>query len=89
VTMTEYRFEPSRLRVPAGSAVTLVAVNQGRVNHSFTIVGARPRTDSGSLNSGWNRVLRFVAPEERGVYRFICTEEDHEDEGMAGELIVD
>lgn len=87
VQMTEFRFSPAVLRVLAGAQVTLAAVNSGQFFHSLTFVDVR--IDSGSLRPGRTRLVSFMAPAERRVYRFVCTEEGHEEEGMIGELIVE
>jgi plastocyanin len=87
IQMTEFRFDPPSLRVPAGVSIIVAAENTGRVNHSFSMVD--PKVDTGSLPPGRRWVVTFTAPSQRGIYRFLCFEEDHEEQGMVGELIVE
>ena len=86
VDMHEFRFEPKEVRVAAGGDVTLVVVNSGRVNHTFTVVELR--LNSGVLRPGETKALSFAAPNEHRTYQIICTEEGHDEEGMLGKLVV-
>jgi uncharacterized cupredoxin-like copper-binding protein len=86
VRLAEFRFEPNVFEVSSGAEVVLHVVNSGNVFHTFTLPNAR--ADTRPLWPGTSMTLSFSAPQQNGTYRFLCTEEGHEDEGMVGELIV-
>jgi plastocyanin len=86
VRMLEFRFEPNEIEVGSGAEVVLHAVNNGNVFHTFTVLN--PRADTHPLWPGTSATLSFTAPLQTGTYRFLCTEEGHEDEGMVGQIIV-
>jgi plastocyanin len=86
VRLLEFRFEPNELEVGGDADVVLHIVNNGNVFHTFTVL--EPRADTRPLWPGASMTLSFTAPQQPGTYRFLCTEEGHEDEGMVGQIIV-
>lgn len=82
VTATEFAFDPSSLTAAAGE-VTVELLNEGAVEHDFTIdepsahVAAAPgQNASGSVEL------------EAGSYTFYCSVPGHRESGMEGTLTV-
>lgn len=102
VTMTEFVFRPSVIRLPAGRLVTIELVNQGQLAHQFDAPGLRgvpitvraddlyleaPGIEVVRLQPGHRARLAFV-PRTRGRFRFACSIEGHAEAGMTGVLDV-
>ncbi len=87
ISASEWRFDPSSLRVRAGESLTLTVSNAGTQLHTFTV--PKLRVDSGPLELGATRELTFTAPTERGSYKVLCTFPGHEEAGMIGSLVVE
>jgi plastocyanin len=79
-----FRYEPSELTVESGDSITIRLVNQGTVEHDFTIdeFDFQVATAVGETAEG---TLTGVEP---GTYRFYCTVPGHAENGMVGELVV-
>jgi plastocyanin len=86
VRLREFRYEPVVIEAGPGASVVLQVVNEGRVFHTLTV--PEVKADTRSLWPASSSPLTFTAPDQPGTYRFLCTEEGHEEEGMVGELIV-
>lgn len=95
-------YEPSTLEVTAGEPVALTLINNGALEHDFSIekiaVTSVSESNPGwhshihgdlhaSVNPGETNVLTFT-PTEPGTYNFFCTVAGHKAAGMEGTLIV-
>jgi plastocyanin len=69
VVMQDSSFQPTVLRVPAGSAVTLEVRNDGQKSHNLTIDGLHVST--GPMHHGDVMTVRLTAP--KGTLQFRCT----------------
>lgn len=94
IGMTEFAFDPENVTVVAATDVAVDVVNEGAVEHNWTVV-AEPVSDAagiadaeilfelgadaGSSESGTLNV-------EAGSYQLICTIAGHFEAGMVGEL---
>ena len=85
VVAREFSFGPAEIRVKAGEPVNVVYVNEGAEFHDFVITGLdfRLNADPGV------EVVGGLAVEEPGTYEFICSVDDHKDQGMVGTLVVE
>jgi len=88
VTMTEFKFDPSTMSVPAGS-VTFWLVNSGSTAHDMSIKDSSGKTIATSelVSSGDSKAFT-VSNLAAGSYTFICTQPGHEASGMKGTLTV-
>ncbi|MFN0144940.1 MAG: cupredoxin domain-containing protein, partial [Dehalococcoidia bacterium] len=86
VTLAEFSFTPSELRVKTGAAVTVLATNSGIRTHTLSIPAIQANT--GDMGAGTTVNLSFTAPAP-GRYDFLCTIGSHAESGMVGVLIVD
>lgn len=79
---SELQFEPSRVKIPANTDVTVVLRSDGILAHNFTIeelgirVSVRPGEEA-----------EFTLNADAGTYTFSCTVRGHEEAGMVGTLI--
>ena len=102
VTMREFMFQPTTIRLAAGQPVRLVLLNRGQLAHQFetAYLHAVPVRVAGDvlsveaagldvtrLNPDGTARLEFI-PQHRGRYVFACTIEGHREAGMAGALDV-
>jgi uncharacterized cupredoxin-like copper-binding protein len=87
VATTEWRFDPATLHLRAGQSLTLSVTNAGAELHTFTV--PKLGIDTGPLQPGATRELRFTAPVERGRYDALCTFPGHKEAGMTGSLVVE
>ncbi|MCE4610595.1 MAG: cupredoxin domain-containing protein [Desulfurococcales archaeon] len=89
VRLYEWGIEPSEIRVPPGTTVRFVIVNEGRYTHAFEI----EREDIGfeasskTLGPGQDDTLE-VTFEEPGTYEIYCPIGNHRALGMEGVIIV-
>lgn len=83
----EYRFNLSRVRLPAGRVV-LQLKNIGEDDHDFRIIGPRGtvRAETGTVSPDDLGVIRTTLA--RGRYTYLCTVADHAARGMAGRFVV-
>jgi uncharacterized cupredoxin-like copper-binding protein len=102
ITMREFAFQPSMVRLTAGQTVRLVLANEGQIAHQFEsrylhavpirvgddrLSAEAPGLDAARLNPEGEAWLEFV-PRRRGRFAFACTLEGHREAGMAGTLDV-
>jgi plastocyanin len=66
VTIRDYTYSPSPLRIRAGSTVTIV--NRDTAPHTATDDGGR--WDTGALSQGQSATVTFDTP---GTYTYFCT----------------
>lgn len=101
VTISDFKYTPNTLTVPAGKEITLNLKNDGFVSHQFIIF--KLGTDAGVKFSpedekniywkvevlpGKSAVAKFTAPTEPGQYYVTCGLGGHHEMGMVGTLIV-
>jgi uncharacterized cupredoxin-like copper-binding protein len=98
VVATEYRFEPSTLRLRRDQPYRLHFENAGKELHEFTApaffqsVGLR---NSDALSAGGREIVAqprqqkdvFLLPRRAGRFELRCA--DHDWEGMVGEIVVE
>jgi uncharacterized cupredoxin-like copper-binding protein len=102
ITMREFAFQPSVVRLAPGQTVRLVLANEGQIAHQFESAYLRavpvrvgddrlsvdaPGLGAARLNPEGAAWLEFV-PRRRGRFGFACTLEGHREAGMAGTLDV-
>ena len=101
VTMSDYKFTPDTIVVPAGETITLNFTNKGFVSHKYVIfklgtTAGKSYGDEDAVNIYWSfEVLpghadsgSFTAPSEPGEYFVTCGILGHLEAGMKGKLIV-
>ncbi len=85
VASTEFAFDPAPIAVAPGEEVTIRLTNDGVVEHNIEIGGlgvfvvAQP---------GETTEVTFTAPEESGVFEYVCNIAGHREAGMVGTLYV-
>lgn len=82
VNATEFAFEPSTIEVPAGVPVTIILVNDGVVEHDFSI-------DDIDLHIFANpgETVRETVTFTAGTYEVHCAVAGHKEAGMMGTLV--
>lgn len=100
VTMTDFKFDPANVSVPAGQQITVSLTNNGSVEHSWGVLKTKAAgstiTDADKANllavkvvpPGGTDTLTFTAPAEAGDYQVVCDVPGHFEAGMAGTLTV-
>ena len=89
VTMTEFKFDPSTISVPAGKVVFYL-VNAGNgTSHNFIIRDSSGKKIAGSeLVSAGDQSVFTVDNIAAGSYTIFCDQPGHEASGMKGTLTV-
>jgi len=85
VELSDFKFSPETVEVPAGQKVTLELRNKGSVEHDFTVeaIGLKAIVKAGQT------ATRVVGPFTAGTtYELVCTTAGHKESGMVGKLIV-
>lgn len=101
VTLKDFQFTPTSFTVPAGEEITVHAVNDGGVIHSFVIMnlGQTAGTEYNDedhpnvyweveVPAGGSADTSFTAPTEPGEYEVVCHIPGHIQAGMVGKLTV-
>ena len=101
IDMTEQKFTPDEITVPAGAEITLNLTNSGTELHGFSIlirgakVGEKFDKDGNSTEywtvdvfSGDSKTVTFTAPSEPGKYVIQCGWPGHYQAGMVATLYV-
>ena len=101
LTMSDYKFTPDTITVPAGEEITLNVTNKGFVSHRFVIF--KLGTNAGETYNqddekniywdfevlpGHSASATFTAPSTPGEYFVICGIHGHLEVGMVAKLIV-
>jgi peptidylprolyl isomerase/peptidyl-prolyl cis-trans isomerase B (cyclophilin B) len=83
ITANDIFFEPDEIRIPSDSDVVITLVNDGAVEHNFSVdeLGI-----SRTVAPGGEQQVIINAPA--GVYEFFCNMPGHREAGMVGTLIV-
>lgn len=81
---SEFEFAPKAIEASAGSAVKITIVNNGTLEHDFTIdaLNLKVATPIGQTVSGTSGALAA------GTYDFYCSVAGHKEAGMTGTLTV-
>jgi uncharacterized cupredoxin-like copper-binding protein len=98
VQLTEFHFQPEKLRFAAAKPASLVLINSGSVEHRFVAPGffaqsvvkpgqAKPGSDGVTLKPG-ERVQIDLVPTRADTYELECTETMHPMLGMTGTIVV-
>jgi len=102
VNMTDFMFDPTDYKIPAGQQITITATNDGAVEHEFVIFNLG--TDAGEKfgsededNIYWEVEVQpgetvtetFTAPSEPGNYYVTCGIEGHLEAGMQASVVVE
>lgn len=77
-------FDATTLEVKANQPVELTYINEGRIDHAFSINGVLAEQ---KVKPGETRLFTFT-PTQPGQYKFICVMPGHEMAGMAGTFTV-
>ena len=85
---TEFRLEPSRVRLDERGTYTFRVVNNGATTHALEIEGHGIEEESPEVAPG-DTVNMKVTLTQPGTYELYCPVGDHEDRGMRGTLIVE
>lgn len=81
VRTTEFSYEPQDIEVPADTPLTLVLINDGVVEHDFTI------EEAGVLILAQpGETVRETITLPAGTYHVHCSVPGHKDAGMVGSL---
>lgn len=81
VTISDFKFEPSKVTVRRAQKTVLRIENRGTVEHTFTIREINLTT--GPIVPGQTKTLEITAPR---MLKFVCTVPGHEENGMTGEI---
>jgi YVTN family beta-propeller protein len=85
VSLSEWKLQPSRTRVPAGS-IRFLAENIGATQHVLRIVGKGMDVSTDNFGPGESRTITMMLPA--GQYQLICPIAGHEQQGMVATLTV-
>jgi uncharacterized cupredoxin-like copper-binding protein len=102
VEVTDSGYVPAQFTVPAGAEVTLVAKNNGLLEHEFAIMEKDykvelPFGDKDESHIYWEleavaadttETATFTAPTEPGDYQVVCGLQGHMEKGMVATLTV-
>lgn len=102
LTLKDISYSQTTLEVTAGQPVALTLVNEGALEHDFSIktIAVTNISETNSVNHGHSHgdlhaavrpgetdVLTFT-PTEPGTYEFYCHVAGHKAAGMVGQLVV-
>lgn len=85
VELTDFKFGPATIEIPADQKVTLELRNKGAVEHDITIdaIGLKAIVKPGQT------ATRALGPLKTGTtYDVYCSTAGHKESGMVGKLIV-
>jgi aldose sugar dehydrogenase len=85
ISMSEWKLEPSRTKVPAGPVRVLVE-DVGAGQHALRIVGGALDVSTDNFGPGQSRSLQIVLAA--GTYQLICPIPGHAEQGMQASLTV-
>lgn len=84
VEVSEWKFSPSSITVPAGTSVKVTLVNKGVIEHDIHIPDYHFHLHT---DAGKSETARFIA-DQTGEFVLECTLPGHSEAGMVGKLIV-
>ncbi len=84
VTLSEFKFDPAPIEVPANTKVSFQLTNSGTVEHDITA------KDLGlhMLVAAAKRSQEEVGPFKPGTYDIYCGVAGHKEAGMVGKIVV-
>jgi YVTN family beta-propeller protein len=85
VSMSEWKLQPSRPRVPAGQ-LRFLSEDTGATQHALRIVGQGVDVSTDNFGPGESRTINIVL--QAGEYQLICPIPGHQQQGMAASLTV-
>jgi plastocyanin len=85
ISLSEWKLQPSRNRVPAGQ-IRFLAEDTGATQHAFRIVGKGTDVSTDDFGPGDSRTITMVLPP--GRYQLVCPIAGHEQQGMVATLMV-
>ncbi len=89
VTMTEFKYDPSTISVPAGKVVFFVVNAGNNTSHDLIIRdSAGKRLAGSSVISAGDSAVFTVDSIAAGTYTIFCDQPGHEGSGMKGTLTV-
>ena len=89
VTMTEFKFDPSTISLPAGKVVFyLVNAGNGTSHNMIIRDSSNRRISSSSLVSAGDSSVFTVDSIAAGTYTIFCDQQGHEASGMKGTLTI-
>jgi uncharacterized cupredoxin-like copper-binding protein len=84
---TEFKLDPSSVKVDAAGTVTFRVTNNGSVDHAFEVDGQGVEEETESIKPGQTAELTVDLSKE-GSYEIYCPIDGHRDMGMEGTLTV-
>jgi YVTN family beta-propeller protein len=85
ISLSEWKLQPSRSRVPAGK-IRFLSEDTGATKHAFEIVGQGMDVSTDDFGPGDSRTINMVLPA--GQYQLVCPIPGHEQQGMVATLTV-
>jgi plastocyanin len=88
VTLTEFKFDPSKISAPSGKVVFYL-VNAGTTQHDLIIRdSSNHQIDGSELISAGDTFVFTVNSIAAGTYTYFCDQSGHEASGMKGTLTI-
>ena len=84
VTLSDFRFAPAPIQVPANTMVAFQLTNSGSVEHDVTAMDLGLHLHVGTAQ----RVEEVVGPFKPGTYDIYCSVAGHREAGMVGRIVV-
>jgi YVTN family beta-propeller protein len=85
ISLTEWKLQPSRARVPAGQ-IRFLSEDTGETKHALRIVGQGMDVSTDAFGPGESRAISMVLPA--GEYQLVCPIPGHQQQGMSATLTV-
>jgi uncharacterized cupredoxin-like copper-binding protein len=86
VTLSDFRIEPSKIKLGKPGIYTFVARNEGTVNHVFEVESNDLESETSEVPPGKTGELTIRLRENR--YKIYCPLDRHEEKGMRGTMVV-
>jgi uncharacterized cupredoxin-like copper-binding protein len=86
ISMTEFKFAPSKLTLNGSGTYTFQAKNAGTTQHAIEIDGNGIDKSSDVVGPGQTATLTLQL--KPGTYEFFCPVDSHRENGMQGKLTV-
>ena len=84
VTLSDFKFAPTPIEVPANTKVAFQLTNSGSVEHDITAKDMGLHLLVGTAK----RVEEVVGPFKPGEYEIYCGVAGHKEAGMVGKIVV-